>query len=223
MAEFIPIDFDNDVDFSNVMTPLPSARVDPPSVLMSSNDSPAAVTPRMSTRDLKANPGVVSYNSLATELKSVHTNITEKLEPLGEKVDRILEVTEGLVEFVNGNCKTLERVLDQANAGVSSGPVSVIDVGVVLNNAIREEGEQTRWLIERAAQETRWFNAQCTMVVLLFIFALFALKDFHALWTPVFSTNPPVPPVCAPCRDTALPSMWDNYMSCARIFTEDTD
>ena len=194
---------------------------------MSSNDSAAPVTPRMSMRDLKApsvlgtyNSGVVSYNSLSAELKSVQTNITEKLEPLGEKVDRILEVTEGLVEFVNGNCKTLEMVLNQANAGVSSGPVSVIDVGVVLNNAIREEGEQTRWLIERAAQETRWFNAQCTMVVLLFIFALFALKDFHALWTPVFSTTPPV---CAPCRDTSLPSMWDNYMSCARIFTNDIE
>ena len=146
---------------------------------------------------------------VTTELKSVRTDITEKLEPLGEKVDRILEVTEGLVEFVNGNCKTLERVLDQANAGVSSGPVSVIDVGVVLNNAIREEGEQTRWLIERAAQETRWFTAQCTMVVLLFIFALFALKDFHALWTPVFSTTPPVPPVCVPCRECVSSQIGD--------------
>ena len=190
---------------------------------MSSNDSAAPVTPRMSMRDLKApsvlgtyNSGVVSYNSLSAELKSVQTNITEKLEPLGEKLDRMLAVTEEVVEFVNVNYKALERVLDQANAGVSSGPVSVVDVGIFLSDAIREEGVQTRWKIERAAQETRWFTAQCTMVVLLFIFALFAL-------TPVFSTNPPVPPVCAPCRDTALPSKWDNYMSCARIFTKDID
>jgi len=263
MAQFIPIDVDNDAHFNSVLAPL-----------ISSNDSPAPGTSRKSVRDLKAPWGIDSQNSLATELKGVRTDMAEQLEPLGEKVDRILEVAEGLVEFVNGNCKTLEGVLEQAKAGMS-GPVTLVDVhqmGHVLLEAIREEGPETRVLIQRQAVEmrsfierqaaevdsavavpavppvdlavthtlmmrqynemrrviasehekTRWFTAQCTMVVLLFIVAHFVLNYVHSLWTPVCAMAPPVPPVCVPGRDTALPSMWDNYMSCARIFTKDT-
>jgi len=196
---------------------------------MSSTDSPAPVTPRKNVRDLKTpsvlgtyNTGIDSYNSLSAELKSVRTDMAEKLEPLGEKVDRILEVTEQVVDFVNVNYKRLEMVLDQAADGVSSGPVSIIDVGVALKDIIHDEANTTSWHINRVAAETRWFTAQCTMVVLLFIVAHFVLNYVHSLWTPVCAMAPPVPPVCAPCRDTALPSMWDNYMSCARIFTKDT-
>ena len=159
---------------------------------------------------------------ITTELKGVRTDMAEKLEPLGEKIDRILEVTEQVVDFVNVNYKRLEMVLDQAADGVSSGPVSIIDVGVALKDIIHDEANTTSWHINRVAAETRWFTAQCTMVVLLFIVAHFVLNYVHSLWTPVCAMAPPVPPVCAPCRDTALPSMWDNYMSCARIFTKDT-
>jgi hypothetical protein len=116
---------------------------------------------------------------------------------------------------------------------VSTTSVSVIDVGVALKDIIldegvalkdmiREEGVQTRYVIHRENEETRWFIARCTMVVLFFVVGLFLINYVHSLSTPVCAMEPPVPPVCAPCRDTGLPSMWDNYMSCARIFTEDT-
>ena len=150
---------------------------------------------------------------VTTELKSVRTDMTEKLDPLGEKVDRILEVTEGLVEFVNGNCKTLEMVLDQAKAGVSSGPVSLADVGKmghVLLEAIREEAVQTRYVIHRENAETRWFTAQCTMVVLFFVVGQFLINYFHSLWTPVCAM---ALPVCAPCRDTAPWSAWNVWLN----------
>ena len=92
---------------------------------------------------------------------------------------------------------------------MSSGPVSLVDVGILLNDAIREEGVQTRWVIDRAAAETRWFTAQCTMVVFLFIVAHFLLNYFHALWTPVCAMTPPVPPVCAPCRECVSSQIGD--------------
>ena len=187
---------------------------------MSSTDSPAPVTPRKNVRDLKPssvlstyNAGIDSYNVLATELKSVRTDITEKLEPLGEKVDRILEVTEGLVEFVNGNCKTLERVLDQAKAGVSSGPVSLADVGQVLIAAIREEGLQTRYVIHRENAETRSFIEHVCVCFLMFITVLFMLNYFHAPWTPVCAMVPPVPPVFE-----SSPLVWNPYFDCITKF-----
>jgi hypothetical protein len=168
---------------------------------MSSTDSPAPVTPRKNVRDLKTpsvlgtyNAGMDSYNSLATEVRSVRTDMAEKFEPLGENVERILEIAEGLVEFVNGNHKTLEGVLEQATAGVS-GPVSLVDVhqmGQVLLGAIHEEGVQTRWLIERQAVEMRSFIDQCTKCLVMFIAVLFLLAYVHSLWTPVCAMAPPV-------------------------------
>jgi len=128
---------------------------------------------------------------VTTEIKTLQNETDAKLSVLTANLARVVLVAEGLADIVDGNTNTV----DSAVAPMPAVPVSGTNVGYLLLEAIREEGVETRWLIERQAAETRWFNAKCTMVVLFFLFVQVLLNYFHP---PMCALIPPVRPVCAP-------------------------
>jgi len=168
-----------------------------------------------------------------TEIKALKNELDVTLGVITVNLARVVLVADGLADFVEGNSKTLDSALRQVEAGVSdvpslsdappvsdvpltspvslTPPVPPVDLAVTHTLMMRQYNEMRR-VIASEHEKTRWFTAQCTMVVLFFVVGQFLLNYVHSLWTPVCAMAPPVPPVCAPVRDTSLPdfNVWLN-------------
>ena len=136
---------------------------------------------------------------------SVCTHVDGQFEKLNDKLDVIGSL---LMQGVGDTVVVETEPL---------GPVQV-ESAEQLATLIKAQHDETRQHISREEKQTRKHVALCAIFLMLFIVALFEFYNDHA---PVCSTPPPVPPVCAPAPECAasLPSVWDNYLSCARIFT----
>jgi hypothetical protein len=162
--------------------------------------------------------------------------ITQKVDALGGDITNVVRVVDGLAAFVDAKAPTLDALLRQAGSSVDVEPVPVVppvppvDMAVThtlmmgqcaeMRQYIASEQEKTRVFIRKWALAVV-FACVMAVAVVSFVFVAVYMHKEPVVCEPVVC-EPLVcePVVCEPPAE-ALPSVYDNMMCCARMFTKD--
>ena len=147
-------------------------------------------------------------------------NVT--LGVLAVNLARVVLVADGVAEFVDGNYKKLDCVLRQVEVGVASQdaptpalvPVAPVALDVTHTLAMHE----MRMILTTEQSQMRVYIRNLAIAMALVVFAM-SIVVMIAVYVIVYRLKEPA--VCE-SFPSVLPTMYDNMMCCARMFSEDS-
>ena len=124
---------------------------------------------------------------------------SSNVEKIMLKLNDLSETADNLLRFVNERADAEEAVPLEPAGPVESDAVTA---AANLTQVFRQEQQRTRALM------TAYFVVVLVLFIVILTLLMLLMWDIHAF--PKIAQQPP-----------ALPTTWDNFLSCARLFAKD--